>query len=110
MNDYEKHYDEENFWKKASKVCLKVGRQGMETILAMYYCMKDPDTPYWAKAVIAGALGYFIFPFDLIPDVAIGVGYVDDIGILASAVATVGAHLKEEHWEMARAKTSEWFD
>ena len=104
MEDYGKYakdYDEAGFWKKIGKVFLRLGRAAVERMLAMYYCMRDSDTPYWAKAVIVGALGYFISPLDAIPDFLPGVGYTDDIGVLAVAMVTVEAYLKKEHWERA---------
>ncbi|MCX7934393.1 MAG: DUF1232 domain-containing protein [Planctomycetota bacterium] len=35
------------------------------------------------KAIIVGALLYFISPFDIVPDFLPGVGYFDDIGVIA---------------------------
>ena len=36
-----------------------------------YYTLTSPSSqaPAWAKAVIIGALRYFILPFDAIPDI-----------------------------------------
>ena len=46
--------------------------------VSMYYCMLDPRTPFWVKATVAGALLYFISPFDAILDAIPVVGYADD--------------------------------
>ncbi len=81
----------------------------IEKALVLYYCLRDEDTPAWAKTVIIGSLGYFIVPLDLIPDFTPGVGYADDLGALASALAAVAAHVKDEHHEMAAAKVAKWF-
>jgi len=46
----------------------------------------DKDVPKEARALIGGALAYFILPFDLFPEAAVGgVGYLDDV-VLAAAV------------------------
>jgi uncharacterized membrane protein YkvA (DUF1232 family) len=74
----------------------------------MYYAAQDSDTPAWAKAVIFGALGYFILPVDAVPDFLPG-GLVDDAGALASAITVVAAHIKEEHSRRAREVLREWF-
>ena len=38
----------------------------------------------WVKRLIPlGALAYFIMPFDLIPDVFVGPGQIDDLGVMA---------------------------
>jgi uncharacterized membrane protein YkvA (DUF1232 family) len=75
----------------------------------MYYALQDADTPAWAKAVIIGALGYFISPIDLIPDVTPVVGFVDDLGVLVGAAATVALHIKDEHTIRAQEKLKKWF-
>ena len=62
----------------------------------------DADTPVWAKGIIIGALGYFISPVDAIPDIVPVVGYTDDLGALAIALAAIAAHIKDEH--VAKAK------
>jgi uncharacterized membrane protein YkvA (DUF1232 family) len=67
------------------------------TALTLFYCLQDPDTPKWAKATIAGALGYFILPMDLIPDFLPGAGFTDDWGALFAAIGTVAAYIKNEH-------------
>lgn len=71
--------------------------------------MRDGETPAWAKGVIVGALGYLIFPIDLIPDVIPGVGFTDDWGVLLGAIATVATHIKEEHKRAAAAQASRLF-
>ena len=73
-------------------------------VLTLYYCLLDPDTPAKAKAVIVSALGYFIFPMDAIFDAVPVVGYSDDLGVLALALAAVLMHIKPEHWYLAREK------
>ena len=42
------------------------------------------------------ALGYFIFPADAIPDITPVVGYADDLGVLAAALAAIAAHVTPE--------------
>ena len=70
----------------------------------LYYCCLDGDTPVWAKTVIVSALGYFITPLDAIPDLMPGVGFADDLGAVALAMATVLAHVKPEHTAARRKK------
>ena len=71
-------------------------------VVAMYYAMVDDDTPMFAKCVIAGALAYFILPFDVIPDVLGPAGYVDDAGVVAAALATVQIYVTDDHYAQAR--------
>jgi uncharacterized membrane protein YkvA (DUF1232 family) len=70
---------------------------------AMYYCLRDPKTPFWVKASIAGALLYFISPIDAIPDFIPVVGYADDAAVVYASMALVHRHITDEH--IADAKT-----
>ena len=79
------------------------------TALKLYYTMQSPDTPAWAKAVIIGALGYFISPVDVIPDVTPIVGFADDLGVLAAATASVVTNITPAIKAEAKKKANEWF-
>ena len=103
------HYSEESFWEKVIKYAKIAGREAIEKALTLYFAMQDPQVPAWAKAVCAGALGYFIFPFDAIPDAIVPIGYVDDIGVMAAALTAVAIHVTEETKEKARQKLRDWF-
>ena len=74
-------------------------------VVAMYYAMLDDETPTWAKVQIAGAIGYFVLPIDLVPDfiLPIPVGYVDDAAVIAACMGIVNAHVTSEHRRRARA-------
>ena len=52
----------------------------IQKALWLYYAAQRPQTPIWAKTTIYAALGYFILPVDIIPDLIPGAGYVDDLG------------------------------
>ena len=103
-----KHYDEKSFWEKVGRFALTAGREVIEKSLILYYCSQDSDTPAWAKATIIGALAYFIWPFDVIPDFLPG-GYIDDLGALVAAFASVAVHIKEEHKKHAREQLKTLF-
>lgn len=108
-NAYEKHYSEAGFWDKVKKYAKVAGREVLEKALLLYYAMQDPEVPAWAKAVCAGALGYFIFPVDVIPDALVPVGYTDDLGVMAAALAAIAVHVTPETKAKAAAKVGEWF-
>jgi uncharacterized membrane protein YkvA (DUF1232 family) len=44
--------------------------------------MKEPRVPRFVKVVPALALGYVLFPLDVIPDILPVLGQVDDLGVL----------------------------
>ena len=103
-----RNFSETAFWSKLRQYAWVAGRQVIEYALQLYYALMDRDTPRWAKAVIGGALVYFVVPVDLIPDFIPG-GYADDLGALASAMAAVIKSIKPEHAAKAKAKASELF-
>ena len=74
----------------------------------MKYAMRKKSCPAWARTTIVGALGYFIFPIDAIPDFIPAVGFFDDFGVLAGAVATVAAQIDDEVTAKATAQLKAW--
>ena len=108
-NEFSKEYSEENFWNKVKKFAVKAGKEVVVRSLTLYFCLQDKDTPKWAKAVIVGALGYFICPLDAIPDVTPVVGFSDDFGVLAASLATVAIYIKDEHKKRAEETWNKWF-
>ena len=110
LTAYEKKYSEEKLWKKILKYSKVAGKKVILHALTLFYTLRDPDTPTWARVTIIGALGYFIFPIDLIPDFIPGVGYTDDLGFLLAALASVHGHIKDEHREAALEKFNTIFD
>ena len=51
-------------------------------IVTLYLVARDPRTPWYAKAVIAGVVAYALSPIDLIPDFIPVLGYLDDLLLL----------------------------
>ncbi|MGC5700943.1 DUF1232 domain-containing protein [Pseudomonas sp. NFXW11] len=107
------HSLEDNFdrclWRKIGRYAKRVGRSLIEKALWLYYAAQRPQTPIWAKTTIYAALGYFVLPLDIIPDLLPGAGYVDDLGVLASSVVTVAAHINGEVKEQASGRLEDWF-
>ncbi len=108
-NQYAEEFSEPSLWRKIGKYAAAAGKQIVEKVLVLFYCMRDKDTPAWAKTVIIGALGYFILPTDAIPDIIPVVGYTDDMGALAMAMGLVAMHIKPEHHTAAKEKLKQWF-
>ncbi|XXM70579.1 YkvA family protein [Lysinibacillus sphaericus] len=109
MNDTEKHFSEEKFWVKLKRFGLKAGHSVVYTALLLYFVLQKPDVPKKAKVVIIGALGYFILPTDLIPDMAVGVGFTDDLGALGVALLQVAMYIDDDVKAQAKAKLTDWF-
>jgi len=104
-----KEYSNDGFWDKLVKFAKTAGKDVIEKALWLYYAAENPKTPAWAKTVIYGALGYFIFPVDAIPDISPVVGFADDLGVLASAIATVSFYINDDVKTQAAQKLKDWF-
>ena len=79
---YERHYNEDGFWKKLRRVATQVGAKVIFPALQLYYLMQSKDVPVKAKTLIIGALGYLILPADLVPDFIPALGFTDDLTTL----------------------------
>lgn len=109
IQNFSKHYTEDGLWKKIKKYSKKVGSSAMYAILLLYFVLQKDEVPMKNKAIIVGALGYFILPIDLIPDVALGVGYTDDIGVLLAALWQVSIYIDTDVKIQAKEKLKDWF-
>ncbi|WP_112180266.1 MULTISPECIES: YkvA family protein [Paraliobacillus] len=103
------HYSDDKFWGKLAKFAKKAGSSVVYAVLLLYYTLQKPEVPTKVKAVIIGALGYFILPLDLIPDFFTGVGYTDDLGALGFALFQVAMYIDDPIKLKAKDKLKEWF-
>jgi len=94
-----------NFWSKARRVLGRV--PFLEDAVAAYYCARDPGTPTQVKAVLFGALAYFILPTDLVPDILTAFGFVDDAAIITYAYRKVADYVTDAHRRKARTALDE---
>ena len=51
------------------------------------------EVPYWAIGAVALALLYVLNPIDVIPDVLVGLGYLDDATVVAFALKLIDTEL-----------------
>jgi uncharacterized membrane protein YkvA (DUF1232 family) len=107
---FSREYSASKFLEKLVSYAKVAGSEVVERALQLYFALQDPDTPKWAKVVIIGALGYFVTPLDAIPDFVPAVGYSDDLGVLALALARVAMCITPAIKEQARVKMSQWFE
>lgn len=107
--NYNNHYNESAFWDKIKNVRKKIGKIPVENTLLLYYILQDEDTPIIDKGIIVGALGYLIFPMDLIPDTIPFLGLTDDATTLANAIRKVYKNIKIEHRRKAKEQIDKFF-
>ncbi len=108
-NEYEEAFSERGFRAKLKKYGGTAGKEVVEKALLLFYAFQEEKAPKWAKATIAGALGYFIVPLDAIADITPAVGYADDLGVLVLAIAAVATYINEDVRNKTAAKMRSWF-
>ncbi len=88
------------FWRKLRRLAARL--PFAEDLIAAHYCAFDRETPLKVKAILLGALAYFVLPTDAIPDYLPVIGYTDDAAVLAAAIKLVASHITPDHREAAR--------
>ncbi len=91
MFDEGTEYVEERLWVKLEKFGKKLSFA--RDIMALYQYLIDNTVSWHRKAIIVGALVYFIVPIDTIPDIAPLIGYMDDLGVITAVLKFMGSEL-----------------
>lgn len=63
---------------------------------ALLLASRHPQTPWYAKAWLAGVVGYALSPIDLIPDFIPVLGYLDDLILLPLGI-WIGLYMVPAH-------------
>ncbi|MGK2285594.1 YkvA family protein [Pedomonas sp. V897] len=92
---------DQGFWDKVRRLAGRL--PFADTLVAAWFCARDPETPPRVRAMLLGALAYFVMPIDLIPDFLLHLGgFTDDAAVLATVIGLVGANIKPRHRAAAR--------
>ncbi len=109
LNAFVKDYSPGKLFEKIAKVASRAGIKAVYAALLLYYALTDGDVPAKDKAIVIGALGYFILPLDIIPDMLGPLGFTDDFSVLVLACKTIWSNITPNVHAKARARLSEWF-
>lgn len=107
--DFRKYFNVDDLWKKVAKVAKAAGLKAIYAVLLLYYVSVDSGTPWKAKAIIYGALGYFILPVDFLPDTIPIVGFSDDMAALTAALKAVWEYITPAVHDRAFQRLHTWF-
>jgi uncharacterized membrane protein YkvA (DUF1232 family) len=88
------------FWRTAKRAARQI--PFMDEVVAAYYCALDDKTPLRVRGTLLAALAYFVLPLDLMPDFILGLGFADDVTVLAAAINALRAHITSAHRAAAR--------
>lgn len=106
---FARFFTDRGFWKKIKSYSRRAGQQVVYAALLLYYLMQSDIVPIKAKAGIVAALGYFILPLDVIPDIALMAGFTDDLAVLMFALTQVSRYITDDVKLNARARLQQWF-
>lgn len=109
MSEHEKDYSEDGFWDKVQHYATKAGVTLIYKALQLYYVAQSPDCPKKVKAGIYSALGYFILPLDIIPDITPVVGFSDDLAAIGMALALAQVYITPEVETQAKNRIASIF-
>ena len=109
LQRYEAEYSERGLFDKLSSVAKKAGLKVVYSALILYYALQSPKISVKEKALIIGALGYFILPMDLVPDVIAGAGFLDDAAALLAVIKMLTC-IDDEVKRQAKELLKRWFD
>jgi uncharacterized membrane protein YkvA (DUF1232 family) len=77
-------------------------------VLALWYCYRDPRTPFAAKLLAMLIVGYALSPIDLIPDFIPVLGLLDDLILLPVAIYFTLKLIPAEVLQDSRARAADW--
>ena len=109
ISTYEKNFSFSGLMSKIKETAKKAGLKAIYMALLLYYALESPTISVMDKAIIYGALGYFITPIDIVPDILPLIGLSDDIAVLAWAFSRVKHNITDLTREKAKTKLKIWF-
>jgi len=73
---------------------------------ALYLAARHPQTPWYAKLLVAGIVAYAFSPIDLIPDFIPVLGYLDDLILIPLGIAMAIKMIPPDVLAECRAKAT----
>lgn len=109
IKNHQKHFSVQKFTAKLLKYAKKMGIKLTYYSLLLFYAFQSSHTSKKDKLTIAGALGYLIFPIDLIPDFIPVIGFTDDLAIIVYAVYKIIENIDEDIKGQANERMKKFF-
>lgn len=101
--------DETAFWRTAKAAFRGAGSAVALEVMKAWHLAQDPSTTRQTKAILYGALAYFVLPIDAVPDILPIVGFTDDAAALTAALVATNAAMTDEVLARARASVQRLF-
>lgn len=110
FDKYRDAYNEQSLMTKISRFAKKAGLNTTYYVLLLYNMLVSSAISLADKAIVVGSLGYFISPLDVIPDIILGTGFLDDASVLVLALGTVVNSITPSIKDAAKKSLHKWFD
>jgi len=85
-------------------------RKLQREIIALWFCVRRPDTPVLAKVTAAVVVAYAFSPIDLVPDFIPVLGLVDDLILLPAGIWLVLKLVPSRVLDQCREDAARWMD
>ena len=108
LNKYADCYSPTKLFAKINDIAKTAGVNIIYGVLILYHATFDKSLPVKDRLMVVAALGYFILPTDLIPDMLPG-GFVDDATALTYVIRHIWKNLSNETIRKAKQQLKEWF-
>lgn len=109
LEEYGQHYSPQILFLKLARVAKNAGIKIVYYVLLLYYALMYGNLNVKEKSIIIGALGYFISPIDLIPDL-LPLGYSDDLALIVFVITKMKNSFTPEIRKMAEDRLRKYFD
>ena len=96
----------QNILEHIGRFLAHISREMLEVLLILTVLIEWGRIPLWQWPMVIAALAYFISPIDAMPDPI----FFDDAGVLAAAVAALGAVVTDDVRAEARARVERLLD
>ena len=95
-----------------TKASLGWVRDAIRQVNLAWRLFWDQRVPLWNKVIPPAALAYVLFPLDLIPDMALGLGQLDDAAVVLLGIKLFielsPPDVVREHLRALGAKVKDW--
>lgn len=78
-------------------------------VMTLWFSLKHPQTPWYARLFAAIVTAYALSPIDLIPDFIPVLGYLDDLLIVPAGIWLLLRMVPDQVLNDSRYQADEWF-
>lgn len=76
--------------------------------MTLWFCCKNPETPWWVTLLCMAVVAYALSPIDLIPDFIPVLGLLDDLILLPAAIWLIIRLIPPHVYADSQAKADEF--